>query len=109
MEILFGDAKLRELCEQQRAAERAFGKAPARRLRARFADLQAASCVTDLAAGHPHPLKGDRAGQLAIELAGGRRLVIEPAPGLAARNLGGSVAWAQVTAVRIVFIGDYHD
>ncbi len=33
----------------------------------------------------------------------------EPANDPVPRHGGGSVAWAQVNAVRIVFIGDYHD
>jgi proteic killer suppression protein len=33
--------------------------------------MAAASRVTDLMTGNPHPLKGDRLGQFALDLSGG--------------------------------------
>jgi proteic killer suppression protein len=108
--ILFLTPDLQRLCEQHRLAVRKFGPDSARKLRARLADLSAAATVSGLVAGHPHPLKGDRASQFAVSLAGGARLVFEPANEpvpLMAR--GGSVDWTRVTRVRIVFVGDYHD
>ena len=109
MEIDFKDKKLRELCEQKRVAERKLGAACARKLRSRLADLQAANSVTDLVAGRPHPLGEDRAGQFAVDLEGGRRLVFEPDhnPG-PFRDVGGT-DWSRVMRVRIVYLGDYHD
>jgi proteic killer suppression protein len=54
-------------------------------------------------------LTGDRAGEFALDLEGGRRLVFvadsDPTP---VRD-DGSIDWSRVTIVRIVFIGDYHD
>lgn len=110
IEILFLTPDLQRLCEQQKLAVRKLGADSARKLRARLADLSAAATVSGLVPGHPHPLKGDRAGQFAVSLAGGARLVFEPANEavpLVAR--GGSVDWTRVTRVRIVFVGDYHD
>lgn len=63
----------------------------------------AASLVTELVAGRPHPLTGNRKGQFALSLHGGDRLVFESAHDDEARN------WSEVSRVRIVFIGDYHD
>jgi proteic killer suppression protein len=65
--------------------------------------------VTDLVAGHPHPLKGDRDGEFALDLAGGRRLVFAPANDPLPRNTDGSIDWSRVTIVSIEYIGDYHD
>jgi toxin HigB-1 len=110
IEILFLTPDLQRLCEQQKLAVRKLGADSARKLRARLADLSAAATVSGLVPGHPHPLKGDRAGQFAVSLAGGARLVFEPAnepvPLVAP---GGSVDWTRVTRVRVVFVGDYHD
>lgn len=78
MEITFGDRKLQKLCEQQDLAERKLGAKCAKKLRTRLADLVAASCVTELVAGRPHPLKGDRAGEFAPTLEGAKRLVFKP-------------------------------
>lgn len=109
MDVHFGDAKLRELCERQATAERRLGRNGARRLQSRLADLLAAGRVTDLVAGRPHPLAGDRSGQFALDLDGGRRLVFEPDHDSVPRRSDGGIDWSRVTRVRIVFIGDYHD
>ncbi|MDY7093951.1 MAG: killer suppression protein HigA [Acidobacteriota bacterium] len=109
MEILFADKNLRRLCEEERRAKRSLGQAGARKLRARLADLMAASTVRDLVAGRPHALKGDRSGHFAIDLDRGRRLVFEPGNEPTPRSSDGGILWSEVTVVRILFIGDYHD
>lgn len=109
MKIDLSDNDLKTLCSHEREQKRRLGQTGARKLRARLADLIAASCVSELVAGHPHPLKGDRAGQFAVDLDGGRRLVFEPAADPPPTRDDGSVAWDRVAAVRIVYIGDYHD
>ena len=109
MDIHFRDKKLRELCEKRAVAVKQLGDICARKLRARLDDLESAGNVTDLLAGSPHPLKGDRAGQFAVSLAGGWRLVFAPHHDPAPRHADGSIDWRQVTIVCIEFIGDYHD
>ena len=109
MKILFANKKIRELCEQQRVAERKLGAPSARRLRIRLSEIEASSRVTDLVAGNPHPLKGDRYGQFALDLSGGWRLVFSPANDPCPTKDDGGINWAQVTIVSIEFIGDYHD
>lgn len=109
MEIDFRDDKLRGLCEKERVARKKLGDACARKLCSRLADIDAARVVTDLVAGHPHPLKHDRAGQFALDLAGGVRLVFAPASEPIPQTQDGATDWSQVAAVRIEFIGDYHD
>lgn len=108
MDILFATVDLERLCLEERRAKKELGGPCAKKLRTRLADLAAARNVTDLVAGHPHPLQGDRRGQFALRLHGGYRLVFEPAQ-LPAPLHDGAIDWSQVTAVRIVFIGDYHD
>lgn len=109
MEIIFGDSKLQKLCEQQAVAQKQLGQAGARKLRSRLADLAAAGSVRELVAGRPHPLKGDRAGQFAVDLEGAKRLVFKPANDPIPCNEDGSIDWSKVTRVCIVFMGDYHD
>lgn len=108
MDISFASKKLEKLCSDSREAMRVLGADSARKLRARLADLQAADTVSELVAGRPHPLIGKRAGQFALDLAGGQRLVFQPLRAGAARATA-AVDWKRVTAVEIVFIGDYHD
>lgn len=109
MDITFKDKKLRELCEKEAVANRQLAAARARKLRSRLADLRAALCVADLVAGRPHPLKGTRAGQYAVDLQGGCRLVFEPNHQPIPERADGGIDWSRVSSVRIVYIGDYHD
>ncbi len=109
MEICFKDKKVRELCERKAAAAKKLGDIGACKLQSRLADLMAASRVSDLVAGNPHPLKGDRLGQFALDLAGGWRLVFAPGNKPVPRRDDASVDWSAVTIVCIEFIGDYHD
>lgn len=108
MEIRFKNEKVRGLCEKRAVAERKLGDRCARKLRSRLDDLEAADKVTDLSAGNPHPLKGDRAGQFALKLHGGWRLVFVPANDPNPRKDDGSVDWSEVTIICIEYIGDYH-
>ena len=109
MEVRYKDNKIRELCEKQAVAEKKIGAASARKLKLRLVALEAAARVTDLLAGNPHPLKGDRFGQFALDLARGWRLVFAPANDPCPSRPDGGIKWSQVTIVSIEFIGDYHD
>lgn len=109
MEIHFKDKKLRELCEKQAAATKKLGDNGARKLRSRLADLIAVTYVTDLVAGNPHPLKGDRLGQFSLDLAGGCRLVFASANEPVPLRQDASIDWSAVTIICIEYIGDYHD
>ncbi|MGK7945727.1 MAG: type II toxin-antitoxin system RelE/ParE family toxin [Microcystaceae cyanobacterium] len=109
MKITFKNKKLKKLCENQDLALKQLGKPCTRKLKSRLADLNAAKSVKDLVAGRPHPLKGDGEGLFALDLAGGKRLVFEPSDDPPPLKEDLSINWAKVTAIRIVFIGDYHD
>ncbi|MFN6518374.1 MAG: type II toxin-antitoxin system RelE/ParE family toxin [Nostoc sp. CreGUA01] len=109
MEITFADSKLQNLCEQEKLAQKKLGANCAKKLRTQLTILGAASCVTELFIGHPHPLKGDRAGEFAVNLEGGKRLVFKPDNDPLPLTEDGSIDWSKVTAVCIVFIGDYHE
>ena len=107
--ILIEDKDLRKLCLDKKLQTKTLGGPGAKKLRARLADLDAAYVVTDLVAGRPHPLERDRAGQFAVSLDGGRRLVFEPGEEPVPLADNGVVDWGRVRSVRIVFIGNYHD
>lgn len=100
MKVIFNNTKLRKLCEE---------KSSSKKLRARLADLNAVKCVQDLVYGKPHPLKGDRTDQFALYLEGAERLVFEPSNDPSPLRADGSIDWAKVTEICIIFIGDYHD
>ncbi len=108
MDIEFSSPDLQKLCEQQKAMTKQLGDNCSRKLRTRLADLRAAANMAELSSGHPHPLKGDRIGEFALDLHGGVRLVFEPANHPIPVREDESIRWESVTKVRIVFIGDYH-
>lgn len=109
MEITFADKKLKKQCLQEKEAQKKHGAKCAKKLKTRLADLAAVNCVTELFAGRPHPLKRDRTGEFAVDLEGGKRLVFKPDNDPIPLSEDGSINWSKVTAVCIVYIGNYHD
>lgn len=109
MEVIYKDKKIRELCENHAVAQRRLGPLTAHKLKIRLVALEAATRVTDLVAGNPHPLEGDRFGQFAIDLVGGYRLVFTQAHTPSLTGPSGATDWSKVTIIKIEYIGDYHD
>jgi len=109
MELQFDSADLRRICEDGRYAQKTLGAPSAKRLQSRLADLVAARRLAEVRAGRPHPLKGDRAGQFSVDLAGGQRLLFVPFDDPLPRQPDGALDWPNVCCARIVFIGDHHD
>ncbi|MBS0607138.1 MAG: killer suppression protein HigA [Verrucomicrobia bacterium] len=109
MEIFFSDDKLQELCENDKQMTKKLGKIRAQKLKRRIADLRAASSVSDLVAGRPHPLKYKLKDAYAIDLTDMIRLIFESANIPIPRNNDETVDWKNVTMVRIVSIEDYHE
>jgi proteic killer suppression protein len=109
LELRYKNKKIRSLCEKQAEAVKKLGADCAKKLRTRLADLEAANRVTELIAGNPHPLIGDRSGQFAVSLQGGWRLVFAPSNDPHPTKPDGGIDWEQVTIVTIEYIGDYHD
>ncbi|MEM1177592.1 MAG: killer suppression protein HigA [Acidobacteriota bacterium] len=109
MDIYFANQEVKRLCLVEREAKKRLGPPSAKKLRARLADLAAARQLDELVAGRPHPLKGERAGQFAVSLHGGARLVFEAADEPPVVTPDGATDWHRVRSIRIVFVGDYHD
>ena len=109
MELAFANRNLKKICENAREAERTLGRASAKKLRSRLSDLMAATRLDDIKIGYPHPLRGDRDGQFALRLTGGHRLVFEAADDPVPETTEGAIDRRNVTAIRIAYIGDYHD
>jgi plasmid maintenance system killer protein len=105
----FQSQRMAKRCETDRSRSTAFGAQRAKLLKKRLSALIAASNLEELrnAPGRLHPLKGDRAGQLSLDLDGPYRLIFEPVASTRASQ--GSVPWGQVTRVRILSIEDTHD
>jgi proteic killer suppression protein len=108
MQFSFKNKQIKEICEKRVVAQAKLGANGARKLATRLSELLAAKCVGELVAGSPHPLTGDRVGQFAVSLDGGKRLVFEPNDDVTPLNEDGGGTWPAVSRVRIMFIGDYH-
>jgi len=110
MEVSFSSAKIRKLCESQKALVRRHGDKCARQVMARLADLEAAASLEDFRdlPGKCHELTGDRKGKFALHLPDGKRLVFAPKTGELTRDRGRGSNWSQVDAVCVIEIVEYH-
>jgi proteic killer suppression protein len=111
MDVTFASRKLQKVCESEKDLRRAYGNDCAKKAMNRLSDLRAAATLEDMRnlPGRCHELTGERAGQLGINLTGGRRLVIVPSAGWPSGKDKGSHVWHEVDAVQVLEIVDYHD
>lgn len=110
MEIQFASERLRDECNDSKSRARRYGKQGGKRLGQRLDDLDAVANLEDARSlpGKLHELKGDRKGQLAMTVDGGKRLIMEPVDPDQARKPDGGLDWTLVTAIRILAVEDYH-
>jgi proteic killer suppression protein len=110
VEISFANRKLQKLCESEKELRKAYGSDGAKKVMSRLSDLRAAATLEDMRnlPGRIHELTGNRAGQLAIDLAGGKRLIIAPTNGWSAEKSEGAHVWNAIDAVQVMEITDYH-
>lgn len=110
MDILFGSRRDEKLFSDFKALTRKFGARSAKKITNRLAMLRYAGTLGDLRGGlgRLHELKGDRKGQLALDITGNMRLVLEPAHEPVPTKDDGGLDWTQITAVRILEVVDYH-
>lgn len=111
MKVSFANRQLERLCESGRKLQRTHGAACTKKLLTRFADLEAAASLEQMRGlpGRCHELGADRDGELAIDLAGGKRLILEPDGDPPPEKEDGGLDWTKVDAVRLVEIVDYHE
>lgn len=109
MDILFANDDLRALCHDDRRAKKELGAVGAKKLRARLDDLAAATCLEEMRTlpGGCHELKHDRAGELALDLNKGCRLIFRPCEPVP-RKADGGLDRTNVTSIEITDIEDYH-
>jgi len=102
--------KLQKLCASGRDLQRQLGTAGAKKAKSHLASIAAADTLAEFRhlPGRCHELEADRAGQLALNLPDGKRLVFEPTDDPPPTKPDGGLDWAAVRSVRILEIGDYH-
>ena len=88
----------------EKELRKAYGADGAKKVMRRLSDLRAAATLEDMRnlLGRIHELTGDRDGQLAIDLAGGWRLILAPTHGWPAEKAEGAHVWNAIDAVTVV-------
>ncbi len=115
MDILFKRQKDRVISNDESKLKQKYKGNPRRSklIRARLDELADAgnlAVMRFLPQAYCHELKGNRAGQLAVKLDQGYRMVFEPANKPVPKKKDGGLDWNQVTAVRILELSeDYHE
>lgn len=111
MDIAYNDAKLQSLCCEFKKAKKELGVKNANKLAQRLADLEACDNLEAAMSlpGSLHQLKHDRFEQFAMSLDGGCRLVFEVNQHPCPRTEDNGIKRREVTKIRVIFVGDYHD
>ncbi len=110
MEVLFPTDKLRRQFSDHRELQKRWGKDGARKISLRLQQLAAATSLADLRTlpGRCHELTGDRAGDLAIDLAHPLRLIFRPTSDPPPSKDDGGLDWGAVESVTVIEVVDYH-
>lgn len=111
VEVTFKSKKLQKVCNSDAELKKEYGKNCAKKFRARLDDLAAASTLDTFRSlpGRCHELKGDRKGQLSLDLAHPLRLLFEAAGDDVQYKEDGGLDWKSVKSVVILEVEDTHD
>lgn len=111
MKISFASTKLQKECNEDKLLVRRYGTERAKLIRRRLDEIRAADSLEVLGRlpqARCHELKGDRAGQLSVDLKHPYRLLLEPAHQPIPRKPDGGLDRARITAVRTLGVEDTH-
>ncbi|MGC1164867.1 MAG: hypothetical protein WA862_02035 [Solirubrobacterales bacterium] len=110
IEIYWQDSKLRKHCSSARQGQKRWGADGWKILSRRLAVMEAAPTLASLenTPGNFHALTADRAGEFAVSLWRGYRLVFEPSDDPLPFDGAGNLVRDQITRVRIKEVVDYH-
>lgn len=112
MVILFKTTKLERECNNENLLVKRFGVLRSKLLKRRLTELQAAASLNVLRLlpqSRCHELKGNRKGQLSVDLDHPYRLTFEPADNPIPKKPDGGLDWNKVTVVRIIGVEDTHE
>ena len=111
MDITFQTRRLERTFNSERELQRAYGNRMAQTIQSRLAVLEAAYTLSeagDRSALRLHQLTGGRRGQFAIDLVHPYRLILAPSHSPVPLKDDGGIDIAQVTAIIIMEVVDYH-
>jgi plasmid maintenance system killer protein len=111
MEIRFASGKFAREANDSRQLVRTYGDRRAKLIRRRLDELRAAESLADLRnlpGPRCHELRGDRKGQISVDLDHPYRLLFTPAEPVLYRTDGG-LDWDRIESVVILGVEDTHD
>jgi proteic killer suppression protein len=112
LDITFRTKKLARECNDFRLLRKAHGERRAGLIRRRLDELHAANTLADISHLPPsrmHQLKGERQGQISLDLDYPYRLLIAVANNPVPKKSNGSINLSKVTAVVVLSVEDTHD
>lgn len=111
MEITFKNKKFQKIINSHNGLVKTYGKYCAQKIKLRLDDLQAAVNleVFKTLPGRCHELKGDRKGQLSLDLEHPLRLIFAPSDENISKKEDGGLDWRLVKAIVIIGVEDTHD
>ncbi len=114
MDVTFKSTKLQKCFNSDTELQKKYGKTCARQIRARLDDLAAARSLQAFGQPMPlpgrcHELKGDRKGQLSLDLEHPLRLIFVASGELVQFKEDGGLDWDSVNAIQVIEIEDTHD
>lgn len=110
MEISYKNRKLEKQLTDPREMAKSFGQL-AIKIKMRLKNLKDAdnlSIMRTIPAARCHELTGDRKGELAVDVSGNYRMIIEPLHDPIPKKDDGGLNWEAVTKIQINEIEDYH-
>lgn len=110
MEILYKTKKLEKQLTNPKDIKKTFGNS-AKRVNQRIKDLKAAETLEvmrSIPAARCHELKGDRQGQLAVNVSNNYRIIFEPYHDPIPQKDDGGLDWTKVVIIKIEEVTDYH-
>lgn len=112
MELYYNSSGIHKACTSEKLMTKKWGARTARLLKQRLTELEVAAVnlldMRHIPAARCHELKGDRTGQLAVDLDHPRRLVFRPNHDPVPTKSDGGLDWAGVTSIVILDVVDYH-
>ncbi len=112
MLISFQSRKLEKECNDLKALTRRFGPEQAKLIVRRLVELEAADnleILRTLPQVRAHELKGNRAGQISLDVKHPYRLLIDPDYDDPPCKKDGGLDWQRITKVKILEVTDTHE
>ncbi|HEX8597368.1 MAG TPA: killer suppression protein [Chloroflexia bacterium] len=112
MKIVFSSHKLEKECNDDKLRVKRFGPRRAQLIGRRLNGLEACETLEvarTLRGTRCHELKGDRAGQLSVDLDHPYRLLFTPADEPVPKKEDGGLDWGKVTAIMILGVENTHE